>query len=57
MAFTGKDKDGPANISLTLVKTNAKAKFLMLYYWGSPAGEKANASDLEAIADSIQATK
>ncbi len=57
VAFTGKDKDGPANISLTLVKTNAKAKFLMLYYWGSPAGEKANASDLEAIADSIQATK
>jgi hypothetical protein len=29
----------------------------MLYYWGSPSGEKANASDLEAIADSIQATK
>jgi hypothetical protein len=57
VAFTGKDKDGPANISLTLVKTNAKAKFLMLYYWGSPAGEKANASDLKAIADSIQATK
>ncbi len=57
MSFTGKDKDGPANVSLTLVKTNAKTKFLMLYYWGSPAGESANAKDLAAIADSIQATK
>jgi hypothetical protein len=57
LAFTGKDKDGPANISLTLVRTNAKDKFLMLYYWGSPAGEKANASDLGKISDSIQATK
>jgi hypothetical protein len=57
MAFTGKDKDGPANVSLTLVKTNAKSKFLMLYYWGSSEGEKANASDLKGISDSIQATK
>ena len=57
LAFTGKDKDGSAEVSLTLVKTNAKSKFLMLYYWGSPAGEKANASDLQKISDSIQATK
>jgi hypothetical protein len=57
ISFTGKDKDGPANISLTLVKTNAKSKFLMLYYWGSSDGEKANASDLKAISESIQATK
>lgn len=57
IAFTGKDKDGPANVSLTLVKTNAKSRFLMLYYWGSAEGEKANASDLKAISDSIQATK
>ena len=57
MSFTGKDKNGPANISLTLVQTNAKGKFLMLYYWGSSEGEKANARDLKAISDSIQATK
>jgi hypothetical protein len=57
MSFTGKDKDGAANISLTLVQTNATGKFLMLYYWGSPAGEKANTSDLVTISDSIQATK
>jgi hypothetical protein len=57
MSFSGKDKDGPANISLTLVKTNAQSRFLMLYYWGSPDGEKANEADLKKISDSIQATK
>jgi hypothetical protein len=57
LQFTGKDKNGPANISLTLVGTNAEGKFLMLYYWGSEAGEKANAADLQAIAASVQATK
>jgi len=57
MRFTGKDKDGAAEISLTLVATNAEGKFLMLYFWGSDAGEKANASDLKAIGASIQATK
>jgi hypothetical protein len=57
LAFTGKDKNGPANISLTLVATNAKDKFLLIYYWGTSAGEKANLGDLKAIADSVQATK
>ncbi|HLW90796.1 MAG TPA: hypothetical protein VKS78_05780 [Roseiarcus sp.] len=57
LSFTGKDKDGPANVSLTLVATNAKGKFLLLYYWGSPEGEKANTDDLKKISDSIQATK
>ena len=57
LTFTGKDKDGPANVSLTLVATNANGKFLLLYYWGSPDGEKANAADLKKISDSIQATK
>jgi hypothetical protein len=57
LSFTGKDKDGPANISLTLVQTNAQGKFLLLYYWGSSEGEKANGTELKAISDSIQATK
>lgn len=57
LTFTGKDKDGPANISLTLVQTNAKGKFLLLYYWGSSEGEQANGAELKAISDSIQATK
>src|SRR5271165_5160532 len=42
VTFNGKDKDGDANVILTLVQTNAKDSFLLLYYWGSAAGEKAN---------------
>jgi hypothetical protein len=57
MTFTGKDKNGPANVSLTLVATNANGKFLLLYYWGSSEGEQANMGDLKKISDSIQATK
>ena len=57
LSFTGKDKDGAANVSLTLVATNAAGKFLLLYYWGSPEGEKANMDNLKKISDSIQATK
>jgi hypothetical protein len=57
MSISGKDKDGPADISLTLVETNAKTKFLLLYYWGSPEGAKANAAELKTISDSIQPTK
>jgi hypothetical protein len=57
ITFTGKDKNGPANVSLTLVATNAAGKFLLLYYWGSPEGEKANIEDLKKISESIQATK
>jgi len=57
MSVSGKDKDGPADISLTLVETKAKNRFLLLYYWGSPEGAKANLPELKAISDSIQATK
>ncbi|MBV8472775.1 MAG: hypothetical protein JO107_08460 [Hyphomicrobiales bacterium] len=57
LSFAGKDKNGPTNVSLTLVKTNAPGKILMLYYWGSPDGEKANATELQKVSDSIQATK
>ena len=53
----GTDKDGPTQVSMTLVKTNAADKFLMLYFWGSEAGEKANAAGLAAIGSSLQATK
>jgi hypothetical protein len=57
ITFTGKDKNGPANVSLTLVSTNAAGKFLLLYYWGSPDGEKTNMDALKNISESIQATK
>jgi hypothetical protein len=55
--YTGKDKDGPANFSITLVETSKPGAFLMLSYWGSEEGEKANADALHAISQSIQATK
>jgi len=57
MDMAGKDKDGPTEVDLTLVGTNASDKFLMLYYWGAPDAAQANLKDLKAIADSIQATK
>ena len=57
VSLSGTDKDGPANVSLTLVETNAKAKFLLLYYWGSPQSEKANGGALKMISESIRATK
>ena len=56
-SYTGKDKDGPANFSITLVETSKSDQFLMLSYWGSDEGEKANAAALGAISNSIQATK
>jgi hypothetical protein len=52
--FAGKYKDRAANMSLTLLATNAAGKFLLLYYWGSPEGEQDNKDSLQAIADSIQ---
>ena len=57
MTMTGKDKNGPTEVGMTLVGTNADGKFLMIYYWGSEEGQKANLPDLQAIANSLQATK
>ena len=57
LTFNGKDKDGPTQIGLTLVQTNAQGKFLMLYLWGSEKGQEANVADLKVIGGSIQATK
>jgi len=57
MTMSGKDKDGPTEVGMTLVGTNAEGKFLMIYYWGSKEGQKTNLADLKSIADSLQATK
>jgi len=57
LAYTGKDKEGAANFSITLVETPKPNVFLMLSYWGSDEGEKANAEALNAISQSIQETK
>ena len=56
-SYTGKDKEGAANFSITLVETAKSDQYLMLSYWGSQEGESANAAALHAISQSIQATK
>jgi hypothetical protein len=57
MTMTGKDKNGPTEVGMTLVGTNAQGKFLMIYFWGSQEGQTSNKADLETIAQSLQATK
>ena len=57
MAMTGKDKDGPTEVGMTLIGTNADGKFLLFYYWGSKEGQDANLADIKAITSSLQATK
>jgi hypothetical protein len=53
IAWDGKDEDGPAKISLTVVAVT-KTKGLLLIYWASPEGEKKNSEALGAIAKSIK---
>jgi hypothetical protein len=57
MTMSGTDKNGPTEVGMTLVGTNADGKFLMLYYWGSEEGQKANLPDLKKITESLQVTK
>lgn len=54
--WTGKDEDGPTNISLTLLQVT-DTKGLVLTYWASPAGEKENIKELIAIINSLKALK
>ena len=54
--WSGKDKDGPANVSLTILVLS-ETKGLLLTYWASPDGEKDNLKALKGIADSIKPVK
>ena len=53
ISWTGKDEDGPAKISLTIVAVT-KTKGLLLIYWASPQGEQKNKEALGEIAKSIK---
>ena len=53
LGWDGVDKDGPTKVSLSIIILS-ETKVGMLSYWGSPAGEKKYASQLKAIAESIQ---
>ena len=57
MSFQGTDKIGPAKLGLTVVATNRPDKFVIMLYWGDSEGEKANAKDIAAIAQSIKPTQ
>jgi hypothetical protein len=54
--WTGTDKDGPTEISLTMLFPT-KERLVMLTYWGTPEGGKANAEALGKIAQSIKPAK
>jgi hypothetical protein len=54
--WSGKDEDGPTNISLTLLQVT-DSKGLILTYWASPQGEKDNLKELIAIINSLKALK
>jgi hypothetical protein len=57
ISYTGKDKEGPTVIKLTLIKTNAPSKVLLFSYWASTSSEATYEKDLQAISSGIQATK
>lgn len=54
--WDGKDDDGPTQVSLTLLQVT-DTKGLVLTYWGSEAGAKANIKDLSSIIESLKAVK
>lgn len=54
--WTGKDEDGPTQVSLTLLQVT-ETKGLVLTYWASPEGEKENLKDLGSIINSLKALK
>jgi hypothetical protein len=53
LGYSGKDEDGPTNVSVSVIVVSDK-KMLLLTYWGTPDGEKANAEDLGKILMSIK---
>lgn len=51
--WTGKDDDGPTNVSLTILVLS-ESKGLLLTYWASPDGEKDNLDALKGIINSLK---
>lgn len=54
--WDGKDKDGPTQISITILEIDA-SKGLMITGWGSEEGQKANLKELTAIVESLKAVR
>ncbi len=53
VTWNGKDKEGDAIISLTILAAK-KDKVLLITYWASPDGTKKHSKELEAILKSIK---
>lgn len=53
VTWSGKDKEGDAIISLTILAAK-KDKVLLITYWASPDGTKKHSKELEAILKSIK---
>jgi predicted ATP-grasp superfamily ATP-dependent carboligase len=53
ISWDGKDEDGAAKISLTVIEMSGN-KGLLLIYWASPDGEKKHLEELHKIAQSIK---
>jgi hypothetical protein len=53
VTWNGKDKEGDAIISLTILAAK-KDKALLITYWASPEGTKKHAKELEAILKSVK---
>lgn len=56
VTWSGKDKEGDAIISLTVLAAS-KDKVLLIAYWGSPDGTKKHDKELGAILNSIKPIK
>ena len=56
VSWKGKDKEGDAEISLTILAAN-KDKVLLITYWGSPEGTKKHDKVLGTILNSIKPIK
>ncbi len=54
--WKGKDKEGDAEISLSVVEVT-KDKALLIVYWASPEGTKKHIKALGEIASSVKAAK
>lgn len=56
LTWSGKDKEGDAIISLTILAVDAN-KVLLLTYWGSPDGTKKHAAAVGEILNSVKPIK
>ena len=56
ITWNGKDKEGAAIISLTILSVT-KDKVLLITYWASPEGTKSHSKELGAILNSVKGIK